>query len=500
MTLFKTINKGFNNIKLIFYTFSLIFFFITSLILISYPKLQAQVSDSLIENLKNANSDSLKIEILNQLLIHYIGKNDVETTEQYAEDAVAIAKATNFPIDAAKSLHEYADELFHQSEFKNALTYYKKALDIYTETNDSTNIYIVFSKLGNIYSSVNNNAKALELQIKALQYFQKKQDKKNLAASYNNLGIIYNNINQQQKSIEFHNLGKDIYESLKDTAGIIKSYNNIGISYKQIQNFERAYEYYMKSLKLSEIINNKRSQSAIYTNLGALFEDKGKYNQAIEYYFKALKIKEQINHKSGIALLLFNIGSIYKKINNKEIALEYFYKSLGIAQKIEDYERILDCYYEISEVYSDRRKFEEAYSFLKKYFTLFNSQYSITDQRKISELENRYEIDKRDKEIELLNKEKQVKNLEIANTQNEIKRQKTIQWILISGFFGLIIFVVVLLRLNRKYKNALDRIAEQKAHIINQKEEIQTQAEQLEEIAKKLEKYSIFPTNDQKKS
>lgn len=101
-----------------------------------------------------------------------------------------------------------------QSDYKSAIDYYEKGLQIRQETvrEDHPSLAISYNNIDLVYNNIGECSKALSFHEKALQIRQKslRSDDLSLATSYNNVGSVYDRIGEYSKALSFHEKALEI--------------------------------------------------------------------------------------------------------------------------------------------------------------------------------------------------------------------------------------------------------------------------------------------------
>ncbi|PLX01905.1 MAG: hypothetical protein C0595_13020, partial [Marinilabiliales bacterium] len=242
----------------------------------------------------------------------------------------------------------------------------------------------------------------------------------------------------------------EIEEDLDNKPGMAQSLNNIAIIYDETGEFNKAIDLYQKSLEIEEELGNKIGVSISLSNIGEFYEERGNYNKAFEYYNKSIKIDKEINNGAGLGQTYNQLGNLYfrkKQFNN---AIKYYNLSLNIVEPLNIIETINENYKGLGDVYSEIKDYKNAIYYIKKYHSLKDSIFSKEMLRQQNNLQADFEIDKKEKEIKLLNSEKTIRALEINKKQSQLRGQKTL---LYFAFGGIVLFIVFILLLFRQIKN-----------------------------------------------
>ncbi|PLX10366.1 MAG: hypothetical protein C0594_05070, partial [Marinilabiliales bacterium] len=222
------------------------------------------------------------------------------------------------------------------------------------------------------------------------------------------------------------------------------------------------------------------------------------YRKAAKAYEEAFVYNQKRGDKMGMTSVLINQANIYKLEESYYMAISSYMRAIEIADSIHAKNELKDAYFGLSETYASISDFEKAYSTYRNYSKYNDSIYNEENSRIYQEMEARFQNEKKQHEIEMLNNENKLK-------EEENKRQTYVIYSFILGFFIIVGFLILVLRQYRQKKRANLMLEEQKkiieeknrnlefanSEILQQKEEIQAQADQLVVINRELEKLSI---------
>ncbi len=291
------------------------------------------------------------------------------------------------------------------------------------------------------------------------------------------LGEAYFYMNELDKSIEYFEKYLETKILQEDIAGIGDAYNNLGIVYRYIEKHETAIQYYLESLAIKERLKDTAGLSSTLNNIGVLYFYMGNYNEALDYYIRSYNLEIKIGNKSGIATSLLNIGEVHSYLNNYSDALSHFNRSIEISKSIEDMHTLEVNYQCMYEMYKRQVNFQKALYYHELYTEIRNDRLSQESRKEIAELEIKHETSKKEKEIELLNK------------QNELNR--IIIFILSIAFFVFIFLLILLYKQGQVKKKTLELLSEKN-------EEITLQSEILNKLNNTKDKFFSIISHDLK--
>ncbi|CAF4694808.1 unnamed protein product, partial [Rotaria socialis] len=104
----------------------------------------------------------------------------------------------------------------NQGKYPEAVTFYKKSLEIYRKTlpEDDASLPPTYSNIGGVYNNLGEYSKALEYYEKSLKIREKAlpPNHPDLATSHNNISAVYNNLGEYSKALEYFEKSLQITE------------------------------------------------------------------------------------------------------------------------------------------------------------------------------------------------------------------------------------------------------------------------------------------------
>lgn len=370
---------------------------------------------------------------------------------------------------------------------EKSLEYSEKALNYSEETGNERGVARAYLMIGSGYNEKNNYTKAIEYQQNALEIFEKIHDTAAIGVTYNNLGMNYHNLGQYKKAIEQYQNSFQIANNFNNQRDLYFSLINIGIIYDEWGKYKLALEHYQNALFISKEINNMGYTAISLQNIGVVYHELGNFDSALLYLNKSLDISEQIGDKKGIFKSFINTGDIFIKIHDNQKAIDNFKRALQIseesgnktnialaslklgevytlekkystakpllkealslAKEIEETKLIKDAYKALSDYYFKVNDYKNAYANYYEYTVLKDTLYNRDSRHEITEMQTLYELDKKEKEIE-------IQDLKIEKQQNRF-------YYIISAVVLLIILALLLFnsyKLKQKhYRTELER-------------------------------------------
>ena len=102
--------------------------------------------------------------------------------------------------------------------------------------------------MGNTYTKLGENTKAIEFYQNALNISDKIGDIAGVASCYVDLGIVYNSLGEYLKAIELYQKALESLRQTKYIAGESRCYINLGNSYFNVGEYSKSYENLVKGI------------------------------------------------------------------------------------------------------------------------------------------------------------------------------------------------------------------------------------------------------------
>lgn len=442
--------------------------------------------DSLLALIPSAN-DTTKINLYNELYGYYQDK-DTKKSLEYVNKSIEIAKRIDNKIELGQVLIFKGNIYDRRGSFDKAILHFNEALSIYIEIDKRNGISTAYSSLGSAYVDKGDYFEALKYCLKALKISEESGKKNEQARIYNNIGLIHYYQADYQKSLDYYNKSLEIRIELDNKEGIALAYNNIGISYFFLDNLDMVLEYFFKSLKIYQSLNDLRGQVRPLYNIAEIYYEQEKYNDAIEYYNKSLNIDIQLGDTSSFAETYVSIGTIYLKLGQITKALKYQEMALTIMELTDYKYGLMETHKALSLTYEELGNYSFALDHYKIYKQFDDSIYSDEKAKALAEIETKYETEKKEEEIILLNNEKRLQEIELKQQKEKSKRKNLYLIIFGTGFIVLLVFSYTLMRLLKHNKEKTNLLSERNHEINQQSEEIRaalnTINDQKEELLK----------------
>ncbi|MFN4233379.1 MAG: tetratricopeptide repeat protein [Bacteroidia bacterium] len=334
---------------------------------------------------------------------------------------------------------------------KNAARIATKARDLAVKGNFQLDIGDAYNTIGNAFHLLGDYKEAAYNYGQALKVFEKNKSTRGKVATFINLGVLHIDQNDLDGAKKYYNQAVENALIIKDSANLASCYNNLGIVYQQQEKLDSALLLYNKGLEIRKVLNRTGAVCNSYINIATVYYDKKEYEKSIEHLLNAYTLDSTYSSD----LLFKNLSDVYLQLGKFTEAEQFGLKALQITQKTENKKLLAYVYQNLYVVYQKLNQPQKAYDFADMAFKIKEELSSEENKRIISEMDAKYESEKKEQQIAL--------------QESQLEREKTLRYSMVVIIFLFIAFVIFLYLAYRNKKKTSLLLAQQKAMIEEQK-------------------------------
>ena len=326
------------------------------------------------------------------------------------------------------------------SDFKASLKNFDEGLEIAKKYNNNVALANIYMNKANTLNECAQYDQAINMHLQSIRIKEKLKDERGLAQSYNNLGAVYTNTGDYKEALHYFQLTKGISEKtgINNKTSLALAYSNLANGFSKLKQYDSVEYYYNKSLQLFKQTGEKPGLALVYNDMGGFFLDTKQYSKALDYFQQALVIRKGSNLVYDEASTRNSIGVVLGKLNRSKEAEDYLLQSLALVRN--DGSKLQqEIYKSLAEHYKESGNFEKASDYQGKYISIKDTLLTETEAVNMVKAQSAYEMEKKETQLSLSDKEKKLSSMELSN------RKKTIL-LLVGGvvclalLLGLVIF------------------------------------------------------------
>ena len=409
--------------------------------------------DSYQDSLQNVIDSNTTIDAKKEslfLLGEYLVQRDPDKAELIAKDLEKnyIKSDSN---EIRRNNYIFAASHRWHGDYKTALDFYRDINSFSKKRNDSIDIAKSAHFIGTISMFLGNNVESQNMLLEAASIYDKIGSAKQKARINNTLAGFYLNVDQLEKGKQQYLKALKQFEVLQDSSGLASVNANLGMVYTDLGDYEKAEYHLMKQKEYNVVFPTLREMGFHHDFLGLLRQEQNRIDEAYEEHLKALKIRENLSSTYNLCESKIHMGEILIKLKRYDEAIDQL-KDVFSFEEHESLNQEQRAYDLLAEAYEKKGDYKSALNNFKAYKTMTDSIYTKESIEIIAEKDARYNQQKKDAKIALLNKEKEI-------SQTKLSRSRSIIIISLIGLGLLAIAALALLKMNRKIKSKNETIS-----------------------------------------
>jgi len=339
----------------------------------------------------------------------YDYKENYDSVKKYHQKALKI----NLDIDnkrmAAVSANNLGIAHTITGDLDSAHYYYDKGIELTKITKDTAEFIELYQNKGICFDYGGDFENAVKYTVKALKYSEKINYTNSIVALNLHIAQYYNNIANVEKAFTYCEHASNYIEKITNQEIKASFYNTLGEIYFSNSNNKKAKTNFFKTLNISRRVDYKIGIAVACINLAKLFLEEKKIKEAESYAELSVKAEKEINDISGVisSLIIFSeiqyLQKQYKKalLNLKEA------KKLSLMNGI--YKDLPDIDFHFYTIYKLTGKTKSALKYYERFHKIKDSLNAVEVKEKIADIEIKYQTEKKQHKIELLNEENKTK-------------------------------------------------------------------------------------------
>lgn len=421
--------------------------------------------------------------------------SEYETGIQYLKLSLADKEKTGDKKGMATVRNNIGVAYKNLGQPEQALLYFNEALAAHTELGNLRGQGEVYSNLGVLARNSGDYEKSNEYFLKSLELRQKINDKNGMAIVYNNLNANASDQSNYREGLEYLYKAATLFESLNNKVALVAVYGNIAKLNKELLRYKEALDYCKKAIEIGQATGASQNIIGVYASMGDIYFARKQYAKSIQYYNKglsyikdekgsnkshlhlgkgvcymeekkydqalpqiktAIDIARKNNEQKPLARALQKLAKFYVDTKQTDLVKKPLNESIKIS-KANEYKDILQLCYKTYANYHETLEPGNSTSkdYLEKAGRLKDTIFSQNLAGKFAEMQTRYETEKKETAIQLLQQAKQIDQLKIQEQKNAIRKQQYLLAFSIAGILLLLVagyFYITHIRLKSRLK------------------------------------------------
>lgn len=348
----------------------------TALLLATWaPGLNAQTQPDSLQQALSGMTEREQVEYVEKHFAE-IASGNFDAAIQTGEKALSLARKNRWPQWEAPLLKHIGIAYYLKGDYETCLPLYQQALDLYEKIGDDAGRGETLKEMGNYFKRLKRYDKALQ---------QLEQSAALCAAAL-------------------------------DTNCLTAALDIKAVVLIEQGRLKEAQEVLLQEQALLERNGNERALSYTLSNLADVAIGQKRFEEAAALLARSTEIRQGIGDATGVAINTNNTGEMYLRSGQAAKAKVYFEKTIEMSSAIGFTDLQRHAMQMLSETCSALGRHEDAIQWLNRSYALKDSIFNLEHSRQIAEIAEKYEAEKKEKELAQQQKQLQRRNFQLALT------------------------------------------------------------------------------------
>jgi tetratricopeptide (TPR) repeat protein len=379
---------------------------------LSFCQAQPKI-DSLKQVLAKTADEQEKAKALVMLGKLYF-QSDMPRAMNYIDQSIVISKKNKFEKILADAYNVKGILYINFGQHGYAIDYLDSAAILFKTAGSKAGIASIYGNLGGLYFSIGDYDKSLEYHLKCLAINDTLGNKKGIAIAMEGVASVFFVQKFYEKAIHWYSMSLKIHRELRDSNGEPAVLINIGMGFCELNQYSESLKYFGRSLKMADSLNSQGDVAESYFGMGLVYDAKEDHVKALDYYQKALDNFKIIGNIYKTIELKQHLAEIYFDIKDYQKSIDYSMGCLSDARATGTKQYARDALKGLYRCYAEKKQFDKAFSFQTQYILLNDSILNEEKFRQLSEMQTRFDTEKKESENRLLQQQFEIQSYQLA--------------------------------------------------------------------------------------
>ncbi len=348
---------------------------------------------------------------------------DYELAERMFKTAIEILGNSGDAKEQIEAYIDFAGVCINLDKLQVARSYIAKAERILRDFPDAKLKARLLCREAGVLLKEENYDKALSIFHKAQKRFDKAveletKDYYFQTVIQSGLGNVFEHNGDVKQSVKAYTTVVDICEKNNIKGRMSWHYLLCGLGYIALEDYETAKSYFEKSISTTDD-DSMAAKAGAYANAGYCLFEQGETKNALEKYITAEKIYDQQEKKDLKNLFYLQLwkAEAYLRLDKNQKRSDSLLRAFDYAKKSGSSKLLAIMYQSIAAYYAEQENFEMAYKYQLMHANHNEEFQQEVKARKITELQIKYDAQRKEQESELLRLESKKLQLKALRAQ-----------------------------------------------------------------------------------
>jgi len=255
-----------------------------------------------------------RLQLLNNLASSH---PDPEKSLVYGEELLRSAKVADSTRRIINAYMQIGNALNLKGDLSQALASLFEGMKMAEKLGSKKTLGIFYLGIAGVYASMGNNKNTIQYYKSAIKISKEENDSLNYAYAMENLGDTYNlNMAKPDSALLFFKESGAIFKAMDSKIGMAYNLGNMGLAYAQLGQNTIAEENISGAITLLEDLGDYYPICVYLTYMADMYVQRGDCDAAFGYAERSLKLAKQFGLKEQISDAYLKLSELYEKRGN----------------------------------------------------------------------------------------------------------------------------------------------------------------------------------------
>lgn len=346
-----------------------------------------------------------------------------------------------------------------KDNYPKAIQILKESIIILKKLNDLPNLAAAMYTLNKVYADDGNKKEAIRMGLENLKFFEKNQLYKQLASTQSLLSAIYTDLKSYKIAKHFEN--EFLKNRSKNPEGEFVRFNILADNYEKQKNYKAQWQYLYKAENAARRMSLSTAHIETFVKMAHNLLIRNRVNEALPYLQKASLLAKSINSNFQLNNVYREMALVQLKLGNDDGALSLMKEALILARKDQNYTHVLPTLLDVVYVEKKTGHYKEALVIMEEINNHKDSLLNKETLKITADLNAKYDLEKKESNIALLNKENRLQAVLAKASQIKMRASEQKTYFLFSIVFMLSLLVLVIAYFYYKSQKLRTQLASQ---------------------------------------
>ncbi|MBO0929420.1 tetratricopeptide repeat-containing sensor histidine kinase [Fibrella aquatilis] len=364
-------------------------------------------------------TDSVYVRAMDKVIIEYVFKKaDYSRADSLSRQMADVASRIGFWTGLVGAYRNRAIIAQLKADNKQLLLFSQKTLEVAEQhALPPKTIYGSLCNLAVAYDKSGQPEQVLQTALRAIRYQEQHHITPRFPIPHRLIGGALATMGRLQQAIPYYKEAGVIFRELGDKRGIAIFEYQLGDFYRDLKQPAEALRHHRQALALGEALQYELLQ---FDGLNGIANDLVALNRPAEGFAparRALAIVQKQKNKLGICTAYTTLGDLYRGQKQYEQAASYFKQAIELANTNGYKDELKKASQHLADLYGEQKDFQQAYVYQLQKNNLVDSAAQVNTNAEVQRLIARYQADKKEAQIRLLQQEKRIQQEEAARSR-----------------------------------------------------------------------------------